>query len=80
MEQIEQLMATFNKIDFDKGNPGKITKDELRQGLKEVFPTVDPEMIVAIVSAAEVELDARDKDEVEYQEMFKEVCYLFHLN
>lgn len=72
MEQIEQLMATYNKIDFDKGNPGKVTKDELRQGLKEVFPTIDPEMIVAIITAAEVELDARDKDEVEYQEMFKE--------
>lgn len=72
MEQIEELMTAFNKIDLNKGNSGKITKEELRQGLKEVFPLIDPESIVAVITAAEVELDAKDTDEVNYQEMFKE--------
>lgn len=72
MEQIEQLLSAYNKIDLEKGNPGKITKEELRQGLKEIYPTIDPETIVAIISAAEIELDAKDTDEIDYQEMFKE--------
>ena len=67
-------MGAYNKIDLDKGNPGKITKDELRQGLKDVFPNIDPESIVSIISAAELELDAKDAEELDYQEMFKEVC------
>lgn len=75
MEQIEQLMSAYNKIDLEKGNPGKITKEELRQGLKEIYPTIDPETIVAIISAAEIELDAKDTDEIDYQEMFKEVSF-----
>lgn len=77
MELIEQLMTAYNKIDMDKGNPGKITKEELRKGLKDVFPTIDPETIVAVINSAEVELDAKETDEVAYQEMFQEVhCYL----
>jgi Ca2+-binding EF-hand superfamily protein len=75
MEQIEQLMSAYNKIDLEKGNPGKITKEELRQGLKEIYPMIDPETIVAIISAAEIELDAKDTDEIDYQEMFKEVSF-----
>lgn len=75
MEQIEQQMSAYNKIDLEKGNPGKITKEELRQGLKEIYPTIDPETIVAIISAAEIELDAKDTDEIDYQEMFKEVSF-----
>ena len=73
MAKVELLMNQLTTIDVEKGNPGKISKDEMRNGIRTVFPSVDDEAINAMVKGAEVELDAKETDEIDYKELFKEV-------
>lgn len=73
MTKIEQLLNQLTSIDVEKGNPGKITKDELRTGIRTVLPAVDEEAMVALIKGAELELEAQNTDDIDYKEMFKEV-------
>lgn len=73
MTKIEQLLNQLTSIDVEKGNPGKITKNELMSGIQTVLPNVDEESMAALVKGAELELDAQNAEEIDYKEMFKEV-------
>lgn len=73
MTKIEQLLNQLTSIDVEKGNPGKITKNELISGIQAVLPNVDEESMAALVKGAELELDAQNAEEIDYKEMFKEV-------
>lgn len=72
MTKIEQLLNQLTSIDVEKGNPGKITKNELISGIQTVLPNVDEESMAALVKGAELELDAQNVEEIDYKEMFKE--------
>ncbi|KAK3085940.1 hypothetical protein FSP39_011055 [Pinctada imbricata] len=72
MAKIELLMNELTKIDVDKGNPGTITKAELRNGIQTIFPAISEESLEAMMKAGEVELDNKESDEVDYKEVFKE--------
>ncbi|XP_069112675.1 translin-associated factor X-interacting protein 1-like [Argopecten irradians] len=71
MNKIEQLLNHLTNADMEKGNQEKISKDELRQGIRATFPGMEDEALMVAMKAAEVELDSKEED-IEYKELFKE--------
>jgi len=79
MSKIEQLLNQLTTNDMDKGNQGKVTKDDLKQGVKAIFPTVDDETLISMMKSAELELETKDEEDIDYKELFKEVKNLLFI-
>lgn len=73
MIKIEQLLNQLIFIDVEKGNLGKIIKNEFIFGIQVVLFNVDEEFMVVLVKGVELELDVQNVEEIDYKEMFKEV-------
>lgn len=73
MIKIEQLLNQLIFIDVEKGNLGKIIKNEFIFGIQVVLFNVDEEFMVVLVKGVELELDVQNAEEIDYKEMFKEV-------
>ena len=58
------------------GNQGKLKKADLREGIKSYFPDIDDEMLTGMVKAAELEMEDKEADEIEYKNLFMEVSTL----
>lgn len=61
------------KQDVEGANTEKLTRTQITEGIKEVFPNMDEEAITSLMKAGELELDVKDAEELEYKEFFKEV-------
>lgn len=67
-------MNHLTKIDMDKGNQGKLSKADFREGVSSYFSDIDTETLNTMVRAAETEIEDKDADEIEYKNLFMEVC------
>ena len=68
----------MTKLDADKGNPGVLTKEEFKVALQEYFPQRNEEDIDKACAAAEVDLEAKDSDTLDYKSLFMEVWAIFY--
>ena len=70
-------MNHLTKIDMDAGNQGKLRKVDFREGIKSYFSDIDEETLSAMVKAAEVEMEDKEAEEIEYKNLFMEVSIAF---
>ena len=70
-------MNHLTKIDMYAGNQGKLKKADLREGIKNYFPDIDDETLTGMVKAAELEMEDKEADEIEYKNLFMEVSTAF---
>ena len=71
-------MNHLTKIDMDMGNQGKLRKADLQEGIKTFLTDVDEETLNGMVRAAELEMEDKESDEIEYKNLFMEVSRSFH--
>lgn len=60
-------------MDSEQGNQGQLSREDFRAGLQEFFSGIEEEAVLAMVHAAEVELDAKESPDLEYKNLFMEV-------
>ncbi|WAR12866.1 TXIP1-like protein, partial [Mya arenaria] len=72
LQLIQKLMNHLTTIDMDKGNQGKLSKADFREGLASYLTGVDADMLNAMMRAAESEMDNKEADEIEYKNLFME--------
>ena len=70
----------MTRIDLEKGNPGVLTREEFKVALQEFFSGKDyhflgktDENLDALVRAAEMELEAKSEESLDYKNLFLEV-------
>ena len=69
-------MNHLTKLDMDKGNVGKLSKADFREGISSYLTDVDEETLNALMRAAETEMEDKEADEIEYKNLFMEVnCF-----
>ena len=73
LQLIARLLNHLTKIDADKGNQGTLTKEEFKAALQEYFNTKSEADIESLCKEAEVDLEARDSDSLDYKSLFMEV-------
>ncbi|XP_045191892.2 translin-associated factor X-interacting protein 1-like [Mercenaria mercenaria] len=72
LQLIQKLMNHLTTIDMDKGNQGKLSKADFREGLASYLIGVDADTLNAMMRAAESEMDNKEVDEIEYKNLFME--------
>ena len=73
LQLIQKLMNHLTKIDMDKGNQGKLSKADFREGVSSYLPDIDAETLNALMRAAETEMEDKEAEELEYKNLFMEV-------
>ena len=79
LQTIARLLNHLTKLDADKGNPGVLTKEEFKVALQEYFPQRSEEDIDKACNAAEVDLEAKDSDTLDYKSLFMEVLEIYFI-
>ena len=69
----ERLQSKLKKCDVDKGNLNSLSKEDFLLAIKEFFPNKSEESITNLLKAAETQLDAREVESLEYENLFREV-------
>ncbi|XP_048254732.1 translin-associated factor X-interacting protein 1-like [Haliotis rufescens] len=69
---IQKLITALTKMDSEQGNQGQLSREDFRAGLQEFFSGIEEEAVLAMVHAAEVELDAKESPDLEYKNLFME--------
>lgn len=72
LQVIQKLMNHLTSIDMDKGNKGKLTKADFREGLATYLLGIEADSLNTMMRAAESEMDNKDVDEIEYKNLFME--------
>lgn len=62
---------------MDHGNQGKLAMEEFQVVLESYLTGVDADALTAMVKAAELELEAKDAEELDYKSLFLEVRNFF---
>ena len=76
LQLIQKFMNHLTKLDMDKGNVGKLSKADFREGISSYLTDVDEETLNALMRAAETEMEDKEADEIEYKNLFMEVnCF-----
>ena len=76
LQLIQKFMNHLTKIDMDKGNQGKLSKADFREGVKSYLTDIDDETLNSMMRAAETEMEDKESDELEYKNLFMEVSLL----
>ncbi|XP_052229726.1 translin-associated factor X-interacting protein 1-like isoform X2 [Dreissena polymorpha] len=72
LQLIQKLMNHLTTMDANKGNVGKLSKADFREGLASYLSGVEANTLNSMMRAAESEMDNKDLDEIEYKNLFME--------
>ncbi|KAL5022681.1 hypothetical protein ScPMuIL_001836 [Solemya velum] len=72
LQVITKLLNQLTKVDMDHGNQGKLAKEEFQVVLESYLTGVDADSLTAMVKAAELELETKDTEELDYKTLFLE--------
>ena len=75
---INRLKKHLTQLDEESGETGKLTRENLSTALTECFRLKDGELIVALVKAAQTELNMKEEEDISYKNLFEEVCHFLH--
>lgn len=73
LQVITKLLNQLTKVDMDHGNQGKLAKEEFQVVLESYLTGVDADSLTAMVKAADLELETKDTEELDYKTLFLEV-------
>ncbi|XP_064611191.1 translin-associated factor X-interacting protein 1-like isoform X2 [Liolophura sinensis] len=72
LQIMANLVNHLTKVDVEKGNPGKLSREEFQQVLKEFFPQIPEDRLTRLMKAVDIELETKEADELEYKNLFME--------
>ncbi|CAH1779147.1 unnamed protein product [Owenia fusiformis] len=72
LRNMAKLLKHLTQADADKGNTGTLTKEDFKIALQQYYPEKDEEKINKLIEQAEIELEAKDEEVLEYRNMFME--------
>lgn len=74
LQLIHNILTSLTKEDAERGNIGKLDLTSFKRGLQTALPAMTEEDLATVIRAAEMEYDVKDEQDIEYKELFTEVC------
>lgn len=72
LQIMANLVNHLTKVDVEKGNPGKLSREEFQQVLKDFFSKIPEDRLTRLMKAVDIELETKEADELEYKNLFME--------